>query len=508
MNGLPKFLTIVTALALFASGPKTAGAFDQPRGVTAAFKTPDASGLVQVAVRSSDVILLGSTQSGIWRWNPAKNSFAEERPAQSAEPILHLQWDQNGRLFAGSGRRLEVRSAQEDFESVNIPQFPQVAVSPAGDQIAGMGEDPPIRFFSPATGKQTHRVDLQVWVDEMKYSPDGEFLATTRYGRLYLWNSGTGDLVWKSRLEGNIKGFGFTPDQTRIYASMAREGLWMIDASTGNILKRYARMHDEVDDSSRRRLAFSPDGMLLADTPAPDRIEIWETFTGRSVLLLDKHPGRITALGFLKDGARFVSVDDKGNAYLWDLSAAELAAPFDVTKPYSQDQLGRLWQMLGEPQGDHAWTALVALRHRPQQALELIDHPPNDDLLIQQLIERLDDDQFTVRQAAYRALRRLSLKAEPFLKNTLSRSTSAEVKVRIRRLLASLAGPHREAQIRLMKESQNHRLMRIVQLLKWLGTAEAKTRIEKLRDTTEVPALRQQSEAALLWLDGENGSGK
>jgi hypothetical protein len=505
MNGLAGSFVLMVAAALPAVVPGIVASAEPPAGVVASFQTPDESGLTEVLASSSERILLGSARGGIWEWNPATNAVTELRPASKpVEPIVQLRQGQSGRLLVGSEQQWLIRSGEGGFEKLTVPKLTQMAASPTGRQIAGIAVDPPILFIDPASGEKTHRVDRQVWVDEMQYSPSGEFLATSRYSRLYLWNTGTGDLVWKSRLEDNIRGFAFSPDQSTIFSSMAKEGLWVTDAATGNLLKRYSRMHNHGNKDSPHRLAFSPDGQLLADSPATNLIEIWETFTGRAVLLLGKHPGEITALHFLPEGTRLVSADNLGQAYVWDLSAPEFAAPFEVDKPYTEKELARLWRMLGEPRGHAAWSALVALKHRPRQALDLIDNPPKDDLLIQQLIQRLDDDEFTVRQAAYRALSQLSLNAEPFLKKTLSTSRSAEVKVRIRRLLASLAGPHREAQRQLLKESKHHHQMRIVQLLKWMGSTEAKDRLQTLRDSTEIPAIREQSAAALRWLEPES----
>jgi hypothetical protein len=243
--------------------------------------------------------------------------------------------------------------------------------------------------------------------------------------------------------------------------------------------------------------------MLLAVTVVPDRIEIWETVTGRPVLLLAKHPGMIADVEFLPDGVHLVSADDTGRAFVWDLSAPEFAGPFEVANVYTEDQLRQLWRMLGEPEGHAAWSAMVALKHRPEQAMALILDPPDEDVLIGELIQRLDDDEFSVRDAAFRALRQLSLHAEPLLQKTLTTSRSAEVKVRVRRLLSYLAGPRREAQLELLKEAQTHREIRVVELLKWIGTAEAVKRLQTLRESAELPTVRQQADGAVRFLEGK-----
>ncbi len=498
MSRFPTSFLMTLAAAIFAGVFGRVLAEEKPPGLVSTQAVVKGSGLTQIAVRSPTEILLGTTRGEIWEWNPKAASLKKLRPASSpAAPISNLHCEPNNRLIAGSGSRLEIRPQQGEPRQIELPPLTQVAISPTTAQIAGVGKEPPISFFDPETGMQTHRVDRQVHVDDMRYSPSGKFLATSRYVGLYFWNSKTGGLVWKSRLEDNIRGFVFSPDQSVIFVSLEREGLWVIDAASGKILHRYARTHDFVKEDFSHPMAISPDGTLLAVAPSPERIEIWETFTGRTVLSLAIKPGEIADVQFLPSGVHLVSADGRGWVTLWDLTAPEFATPFQPNAPYTNEQFRELWRMLGEHQAGAAWTAMIALRHRPEQALDLIDNPPNEELLIRQLIGRLDDDQFTAREAAYRALRQLSLNAEPFLQKTLSKSRSAEVRVRIRRLLGHLAGPNREAQLRLLRESKNHRQMRVVQLLKWLGTPAAKKRLELFRDSTNVPAIRKFAAEAI-----------
>ncbi len=470
----------------------------------ARFTTPDGSGLTQMAVSPDETVLLGSSRGRIWEWTPQASAVREfvASPVDRA-PILNLQFDEKGGLVLQQGRQLIFQDERGQRKTVSLPKLSFLAISPSGGQLAGMGGDPPIVFLDSASGEKTHRVDRQVWVDEMHFSPDGRRLATARFGRLYLWDAETGKLLWKTRLEGNVQGVAFAPNPTFLLAAVNREGLWVVDAESGEIRDRLRRSHSINDDSSLHRFSVSPDGTLVAET-LPDRhIEIWETYTGRPVLLLEKHPSEIADVHFLPDGLHLVSGDSQGNAYLWDLASADFAGSFDAGRPYSQEELGRLWRMLGESRGHASWSAMVALKHRPDQALPLIDHPPNDDLLIQGLIERMDHDQFSDRQSAYRALRQLSLNAEPFLREALDTTKSAELRSRARRLLAYLEGPQRESQRRLMEESRNHRQLRTIQLLKWIGTPEAKRRLEAIRDSAQDPAVRNQSQAALKRLNGK-----
>jgi len=513
-------LVALFAPAVLAGGGNGDLPAEMPPGVTAEFQSPDGSGFSRIAVASSDRILLGSQRGIIWNWNPATGKVRKLQTASSdPAPIANLQLIEKDRFIFRRGPFLEIGTIGGDWRRVSLPSLAQVELSPTGRALAGMAEDPPLRFFSTRTGKQTHRADRQAPVDEMHYSPTGRFLATCRFYRLYLWDSETGELVWKTRLEGNLQGCVFSPDEAEIFAAAAREGIWVIDVNSGRVERRFARRKSITEDESRHHLAVSPDGSLLAygqrsvfdaagsllaESQLGRQIVIWEAPTGRPVLSLEKHGGKIIGLKFLSDGFRLLSADAEGRAYLWDLSDPSFAAPFDVGKPYQKEDLNTIWRKLGATRGQRAWSAMIAMKHRPDQTLTLIDDPPEDEEQIRRLIRRLDHDDFTVRQAAHRALKQLSLKAEPLLKTAIKRSTSAEATARIRRLLADLSGPRRETQLKRLRESRNHRQFRLIQVLRWIGTPEARERLKRLAETSEDSAIRRQVEAAVSWIDRQN----
>lgn len=505
MRWSPRVLVVLVVATILTGGGIGDLPAELPTGVTADFQSPDDSGFSRIAVAGADQILIGSDRGTIWNWNPATGKV-KKLPTASSDPapIANLRPIQNDRLILRRGPFLEIGTIGGDWRRVSLPSLAQVEISPTGRALAGMTEAPPLRFFSTQTGKQTHRADRQVRLDEMRYSPTGRFLAAYRFGRLFLWDSETGELVWKVRLEGNLQGCVFSPDEVEIFAAAARDGIWVIDVASGRVERRFSRRKSFAEDKSRHHLAVSPDGSLLAESQLGRRIVIWEAPTGRPVLSLEKHPGKIIGLEFLPDGFRLLSADAEGRAYLWDLSDPSFAAPFDVGKPYQKEDLNTIWRKLGAPQGPRAWSAMIALKHRPEQTLALIDDPPNAEEQIRRLIRRLDDDDFTVRQAAHRGLKQLSLRAEPLLKTAIKRSTSAEATARIRRLLADLSGPRRETQLKRLRESRNHRQLRLIQVLRWIGTPQARERLKCWAETSNDSAIRRQVEAAAAWIDRQN----
>src|SRR5204863_9593567 len=82
----------------------------------------------------------------------------------------------------------------------------------------------------------------------------------------------------------------------------------------------------------------------------------------------------------------------------------------------------------------------------------------------------LDSDQFTVREKAKQELEKLGEAAEPALRRVLEAQPSAEVRRQVMQLLDRLGGPDRL------------RRSRTLEVLEWIGTAEARKVLEALAD--------------------------
>jgi serine/threonine protein kinase len=67
-----------------------------------------------------------------------------------------------------------------------------------------------------------------------------------------------------------------------------------------------------------RRLSFSPDGAILADTALPNIVRLWNTQSGQLIQLLEADQSSLlSAIAFSRDGMKLLAVDKKGNLLMW-----------------------------------------------------------------------------------------------------------------------------------------------------------------------------------------------
>src|SRR5262249_30871098 len=122
--------------------------------------------------------------------------------------------------------------------------------------------------------------------------------------------------------ESELYSLAFSPDGRRIGA-VAQDQVLVWDKSNGQLLFSFAaNTYDQRMWHFGPILAFSSDGKLVA--PDKNRISIRDALTGRQILPLPGHSGRVVCLAFSLDGRRLASGSSSDyDVKLWDTTTGQ-----------------------------------------------------------------------------------------------------------------------------------------------------------------------------------------
>ncbi|MFO0846525.1 MAG: nuclear transport factor 2 family protein, partial [Gemmataceae bacterium] len=227
-----------------------------------------------------------------------------------------------------------------------------VAWAPDGKALASGGMDGTVRFWDPATGRQTKLLKgHKGWVSHVSFSPDGRRLAS---GSMIFSNAvfaATGDweksttgevIVWDvasgrelRRFPGGISAL-FSPDGKRLGFPSGRQAK-VADVETGQELATITGHTLPVFAA-----AFTPDGKKVItmaydagkvpgeawSSPEPIRVggelKVWDAASGKPAgppLAQPKHG--VHTVKFHPDGKRLVGSSLDGSVLVWDLTTGK-----------------------------------------------------------------------------------------------------------------------------------------------------------------------------------------
>jgi len=171
-------------------------------------------------------------------------------------------------------------------------------------------------------------------------------------------------------------------------------------------------------------------------------------------------------------------------------------------KDYSAEQLEGLWKELAARDAATAEKASWGLAAGGQAAVDFLDKRllplrPVDPARVAKLIQQLGDDQFAVRQQAYRDLAELGSTIEPLLEEAMNQAKSAEIQASLRRLLQSwkTAQPPSAAEMREV---------RAVKVLGLVGGPKAGAVLNRLASEPAGGVRAREAKAALKALETES----
>jgi WD40 repeat protein len=200
--------------------------------------------------------------------------------------------------------------------------------------LAGPSRDDPriIKLWEVATGRTVQTLAGHTRpVMSIAFDATSQRVATAAWGRsgrepaahseLNLWDRASGQRVSGVQLAPDELPLrlAFSPDGSLLAAAGTEGSVVVRDPSNGNRLFALDGFHGTVSD-----IAFSPDGRLLAAVSSDDpTVRIWDLASRRVRHTLRGQKHALTSLAFSPDGRRLASVGFEGIVKLWDVESGQ-----------------------------------------------------------------------------------------------------------------------------------------------------------------------------------------
>ncbi len=372
-----------------------------------------------------------------------------------------------------------------------------MALSPDGRTLAsGSWEDHTIRLWDVATGKERRRLTLPMPAGHnygdvpLVFSADGRVLYSGSADRMnrsvYFWDVATGKEL--RHLEAPLSNLALSPDGKTLAGTGWDRQIHLWDVATGQ-----EGAHVAADAGA---LGFSPDGRTLAFGGTDGIVHLLELATRQERIFFQGHqPGGdrrgtfaagVAVLNFSPDGRTLVSGGGDTTLLLWDLWA-----PSRTRSGRDREQL---WADLASADTAQAYRALCELVAQGDAAVPLLQERLRqatscDARQVSRWIADLDDSHFAVRDRAAANLEGLGPEAEPFLRQALGASPSAEVRRRLQALLDRLKAGILPAETR--------QRVRAVESLEHIRTPQARRALVDIARGTSDARLAREASAAV-----------
>ena len=249
---------------------------------------------------------------------------------------------------------------------------------------------------------------------------------------------------------------------------------------------------------------FTPDGRSLVTGGADGTVRLWEMTTGKERHRFPRLADQVTQAKLTADGQAVVMMGADNLALVRAVGGLTSADGMLGRAPRPKD-LATAWAGLANTNAVTAYRALAALTDRPTQAVAFLKSrvkpaTPAEAREIAALLVDLNHRKFAIREKAMKRLEQLHDAAEPALAALLQGNPPIETRRRVEKLLSRIKAQK--------MPPQRLQMLRAVEVLETIGTAEARQVLRTLARGDAQASLTVEARAALERLKNRSGTGR
>lgn len=285
------------------------------------------------------VVLAGTNDGAGREWDVSTGKEVRSRPSGSTRFAVAP----DGKTVTTAGATVEQWDLATGKHLRQLPATPAgtvAALSPDGRTFAVRGPDGKTSLWDVAGGKELRKLKQPFPAECLVFSPDGKMLgAMSAACEVRLYDVTTGVETLALRPDPGARGalscrLAFSPDGSLLAAAargrnpddfqqpgVSTVSLW--ETATGKMLCRSLRPDWGVGPGEVQGLAVSPDGQLLATAGDGGVLRLWEVATGKEVTKPMRHEGQILSVTFLGSGRFIASAGSDKAVRIWDVSSGE-----------------------------------------------------------------------------------------------------------------------------------------------------------------------------------------
>ena len=213
-----------------------------------------------------------------------------------------------------------------------------VAFNPDGGTLATTGGDAMVRLWElpllaadlpEAPALRAEMIGGAYTIPDARFSPDGSLVASVDIHDIRLRDPATQRLARTLRGENSIFRIAFSPDGGLLAVAEMGNRLRLWETASGLSLGVWPASAEPAGNEKvfLWDLVFSPDGKWLAAGGSDGMITLWRVTDGQAASRFPAHAQAVTSLAFSPDGQQLASGGLDSVVRLWEVSQISSARP-------------------------------------------------------------------------------------------------------------------------------------------------------------------------------------